>query len=174
MSARQPRHPLMLLLVAITLFFLTAHISNLGNKQPTNDKMTTDPYCPPPPYTPSDPLTPATTQAPESPLRHDGRDGQIPAYSPATAIEHVAGGSPTFNDTVSPYFSSAAVYFEECGLRTDHHDNMTMHQLFVSPAGRAEDITLIPLCWRRRASDLTQGDMSTFTNFLLPPGANSR
>lgn len=137
--------------------------------------MTTDPDCPPPPYTPSDPLTPATTQAPGSPLRLRGGDGQIPAYSPRTTAGVADEGSPT-SDAASqaPGFSSARAYFEQRGLRINPHDDTTLHQLFVSPADRAEDIARIPLCWRNRTSDLTQADMSTFANFLLPPDANTR
>jgi hypothetical protein len=133
--------------------------------------MTTDPYLAPPPYTPSDPLTPATTQGPESPRRLRGGDGQVPVYSPTTANEDAVEGPPTCDDTPR---SPAAAYFEERGLRINTHEDAILHQLFISPADRAEDLSSIPLCWRNRTNDLTQADMSTFANFLLPPDANTR
>ena len=137
--------------------------------------MTTDPDYPPPPYTPSDPLTSATTQAPGSPLRLRGSDGQTPAYSPRTTEGVVDGGPPALNEaSEAPGFSSANAYFEQRGHDINTHDGVTLHQLFVSPADRAEDIARIPLCWRNRTNDLTQADVSTFANFLLPPATNTR
>ena len=158
--------------------------------------MTTDPYYPPPPYTPSDPLTPSTTQAPNTPLRVRGGHAQTPPYSPSAhdvpshttplRSEHDLDpphegeeygqrpSEPHHGDgTLSPSnFSSAAPYFEGRQPRTHAHGQLAKHILFIGPATTTGDVAHIPCCWRGRTEDLTQADMSTFGNFLLPYNAS--
>jgi hypothetical protein len=116
----------------------------------------------PPPYASDDPLRRNSSQSPEAlhGARAPGFDNggrAIPSY------EYAVGEVETLP------CPSAAQYFEQHPPpQRPLRDGLARHTLYLDQESHANDVNLVPLCWKTTHTDVTRADMYTFANYLFP------
>lgn len=116
----------------------------------------------PPPYASDDPLRQTSSQNPGAlhGARAPGLDNggrAIPSY------EHAVGEIETLP------CPSAAQYFEQHPPpQRQLRDALARHTLYLDQQSHANDVNLVPLCWKTTHTDVTRADLYTFANYLFP------